>query len=126
MKFHKDGTLPQNGEVFVFGSNLAGIHGAGAAKVAKQKFGAIQGVGTGLNGQSFAIPTKSVKIETLPLAIIYLYVCDFIDATHANPHLSWFVTRVGCGLAGYKNSDIAGMFKEATNCSFAEEWRKFF
>ena len=126
-KFHKDGTLPENGEVFVFGSNIAGIHGAGAAKVAYEKFGAIWSVGIGLHGQSYAIPTKSGTFKVLDLAIIEAVIKDFIIVTKVNLHdnTQWFVTRVGCGLAGYKDEQIAPMFKEARNCSFAEEWRQY-
>jgi hypothetical protein len=125
--FHKDGTLPQNGEVLVFGSNLAGIHGAGAAKVAQAKFGAQYGVSWGFLGQSYAIPTKDNKIRTLPLSEIELYINKFLCFAN-DPFIlnrGYFVTRVGCGLAGYKDSDIAPMFKGALNCSFAEQWREY-
>ncbi len=134
MKFHKDGTLPTNGEVFVFGSNLAGIHGAGAAKVAHQKFGAVWGGGVGFSvisdtitggSYTYAIPTKDQKINTIPLEDIKTYVDDFIEFTEKHPDLSYFVTRIGCGLAGYKDEQIAPMFKDAKNCSFAEEWRTY-
>lgn len=124
-KYHRDGTLPENGEVFVFGSNLAGIHGAGAAKVAKEKFGAVWGKGDFAHGQSYAIPTKDEKIETIPLEWISNYVEEFVNYTHENLNTKFFVTRVGCGLAGYKDEDIAPMFKGAKNCSFAEEWRQY-
>ena len=126
-KFHDDGTLPQNGEIFVFGSNLAGIHGAGAAKVAIDKFGAVWGQGLGLNGQSYAIATKDENFWTRPLDAIEKDIKIFRIYTQissmANTH--WFVTRVGCGLAGLKDEVIAPMFKGAVNCSFAEEWRQY-
>jgi hypothetical protein len=134
MKFHKDGTLPQNREVFVFGSNLAGIHGAGAARVAYHKFGAKWGIvgGGGHNltpqtilGGSYPIPTKDQNIITLPLDEIKPYVDDFIKFTQSYPEYGYFVTRVGCGLAGYRDEQIAPMFKGAQNCSFAEEWRPY-
>jgi hypothetical protein len=126
MKFHKDGTLPQNGEVFVFGSNLAGIHGAGAAKIAHQKFGAIYGAGMGLMGRSWAIPTKDKLLNTLSLSDIERHIHIFVnDAPKFFPEHNWFVTRVGCGLAGYKDEQIAPMFRGAKNCSFAEEWRPY-
>lgn len=132
MKFHKDGTLPTNGEVFVFGSNLAGIHGAGAAKVAAAKFGAQYGHGKGwqfseTGCHSYAIPTKDRNIRTISLEEIKIYVDKFIDITNDTFVLNkgYFVTRIGCGLAGYKDSQIAPMFKGAKNCSFAEEWRQY-
>jgi hypothetical protein len=129
IRFHKDGTLPQNDEVFVFGSNLAGIHGAGAAKVALEKFGAEWGVGSGFGKPvicpSYAIPTKDQKVDTLPLNVIKHFVDEFIQATKDNVSREWFVTRVGCGLAGYRDEQIAPMFKGAENCSFAEEWRQY-
>lgn len=126
-KYHKDGTLPVNGEVFVFGSNLSGIHGAGAAKVAIQKFGAIYGRGFGLHGQSYAIPTKDARVDTMPLYDIAAFILEFKSDTHdfRNGDKSWFVTRVGCGLAGYKDEQIAPLFEGAKNCSFAEEWREY-
>jgi hypothetical protein len=125
MKFHRDGTLPQNGEIWVFGSNLAGIHGAGAAKVAIDKFGAVWGKGDYHHGNSYAIPTKDKKINTIPLEWIANYVDEFVNFTHCNQGWLYFVTRVGCGLAGYKDEQIAPMFRGAINCSFAEEWREY-
>lgn len=129
-KFHKDGTLPTNGEVFVFGSNLAGIHGAGAAKIAAAKFGAVygQGEGWGKDYKSFAIPTKDYTIRyPLPLDDIEFSVNQFVRITNDVFVMTpgWFVTRIGCGLAGYKDEEIAPMFKGATNCSFAEEWKQY-
>ena len=129
--YHKDGTLPQNGEIFVFGSNLAGIHwghGAGAAKVAREKFGAEWGVGAGFTGQCFAIPTKDEKVDNFrTLDIVEEMIAIFVRDTQRpeNADKKWFVTRVGCGLAGYKDEQIAPMFKSAVNCSFAEEWREY-
>lgn len=123
--FHEDGTLPEDEEYFVFGSNLSGIHGAGAALVAKTKFGAISGQGVGLYGRSIAIPTKGAMLNVLPLDMIQKYVKLFVDGTIAHPELKFFVTRVGCGLAGYKDNQIAPMFKGAINCSFAQEWKPY-
>ena len=130
MKFHRDGTLPENGEVFVFGSNLAGIHGAGAAKIAYKKFGAVWGRGVGGPfGQCFAIPTKDNKIQTMPLSDIEAFVQAFVRFTQAQNlyqiQRQWFVTRIGCGLAGYKDEQIAPMFKGAVDCSFAEQWKDY-
>ena len=97
-------------QVFVFGSNLAGIHGAGAALQAIQ-FGAVRGVGVGLCGQTYAIPTKDKYINTLPLSGIRKYVDEFIRcALHSE--LEFLVTPIGCGLAGYEPKDIAPMFKD--------------
>jgi len=127
MKFHKDGTLPLLNPYtcFVFGSNLAGRHGAGAAKVAHQKYGAKYGIGVGFYGNSFAIPTKDLKLSTLNLEQIESFVNEFLKFSF-NRNLDFFVTRIGCGLAGYKDEQIAPLFKNASNnCSFAEEWKKF-
>ncbi len=125
MRFHKDGTLPQNGEVFVFGSNLAGIHGAGAAKAALDFFGAKWGFGEGFMGSSYAIPTKGHLITTLPLHMIEEHITRFVQFTKDNPELNFFVTRVGCVLAGYSDKEIAPLFRGAINCSFAEEWKGY-
>lgn len=129
MKFHKDGTLPQNGEVFVFGSNLAGIHGAGAAKVAASRFGISYGFGNGWTHpfKAYAIPTKDYQINTISLNEIRTYVNRFVQITQDEFILNngYFVTRVGCGLAGYRDEEIAPMFRGAQNCSFAEEWRPY-
>ena len=125
--YHKDGTLPANGEVFVFGSNVAGIHGAGAARVACEKFGAQYGDGRGWmrDFKSYAIPTKGMSLHVLPIHAIKDAVDAFVRMTNDDFILNngYFVTRVGCGLAGYKDEDIAPLFKGARNCSFAEEWR---
>jgi hypothetical protein len=98
-------------EVFVFGSNEAGIHGAGAARLAKDKFGAIIGKGFGLWGQSFAIPTKDKDIRTLPLDIIERYIYAFFEFADMHPELTFYFTKIGCGWAGYKIEDIAPIVK---------------
>ena len=95
-------------EVFVFGSNLAGMHGGGAARAAFEKFGAVWGCGVGLQGQSYAIPTMQGGVET-----IKPYVDDFIDFAHARPDLFFYVTRIGCGIAGFIDEDIAPLFGDA-------------
>lgn len=102
----------EENEIFVFGSNLAGIHGAGAAKLALQKFGALLYQGVGLQGKSYAIPTKDQKIQTLSLDQIREYVDDFIVFTKINNHLTFLVSAIGCGLAGYKEDQIAPLFKQ--------------
>lgn len=99
-------------EIFVFGSNESGIHGGGAAKTALELFGARFGVGFGLQGQSFAIPTKDWEIRTLPMHKIYFYICRFIKFAKLKLNLNFYVTKIGCGLAGYKPEDIAWMFED--------------
>lgn len=100
-------SLAEN-EIFVFGSNLAGFHGGGAARVAHQRFGAVWGQGVGLQGQSYAIPTMQGGVET-----IRPYVDEFIVFAKQHPELTFLVTRIGCGIAGFTDEDIAPLFKEA-------------
>lgn len=99
--------------IFVFGSNLAGRHGAGAAKFAVKNHGAIYGQGWGLQGNSFAIPTKCANIRTLPLSLIETYVEKFKSYAQEHPELIFQLTPIGCGLAGYKHEDIGPMFKNS-------------
>lgn len=100
----------KDNEIFVFGSNIGGIHGGGAAKVARLKFGAIQGQGVGLQGQSYAIPTMQGGVET-----VAPYVNDFIKFAAAHEDLHFFVTRIGCGIAGFDDSEIAPLFARAVS-----------
>lgn len=110
--------------VFVFGSNEAGIHGAGAAAFAYAKRGARYGFSYGHSGDSFAIPTKNEDIRTLPLDMINAYVCGFLAYATGKRKLKFMVTRIGCGLAGYTDAQIAPMFTGAPlNCIFDEKWR---
>ncbi|MBQ1168808.1 MAG: hypothetical protein II143_06865 [Bacteroidales bacterium] len=95
-------------EVFVFGSNLAGQHGGGAARIAYETFGAEWGVGVGLTGQSYAIPTMQGGVET-----IKPYVDDFVAFAKAHQELFFYVTRIGCGIAGFRDRDIAPLFADA-------------
>ncbi len=95
-------------EVFVFGSNLAGMHGGGAARAALRHFGAVMGQGVGLQGQSYAIPTMQGGVET-----IRPYVDDFIDFARQHQGLTFLVTRIGCGIAGFRDEEIAPLFKAA-------------
>ena len=97
-------------EIFVFGSNLAGIHGAGAAKFAHKVFGAKFNVGVGLTGRCYAIPTKDEDIWTLPLNRIQGYIMDFLEYATDHPELNFLVTPIGCGLAGWTPDDIAPFF----------------
>lgn len=112
-------------KVFVFGSNESGIHGAGAALVAYKKHGARYGSSYGHYGNSFAIPTKDKNIEyALSLEKIAAYVQGFLVYAEGRKKLTFQVTRVGCGLAGLKDADIAPMFKDAPdNCEFDEAWK---
>lgn len=132
-RYHQDGTLPmEEVAVFVFGSNERGIHGAGAAQVAAQRYGAPRGpsgargpLGPGM--RCYAIATKDASIRrALPLAAIQRQVEDFLFFAASRPDRLMWVTRIGCGLAGYADAEIAPMFRGAPcNCSFAEAWRPF-
>ena len=95
-------------DIFVFGSNLAGSHGGGAARLAYNRFGAIWGQGVGLQGQSYAIPTMQGGVET-----IKPYVDDFIEFARQHPELKFLVTRIGCGIAGFGVEEIAPLFQAA-------------
>jgi hypothetical protein len=98
-------------EIFVFGSNLSGRHGKGAAKTA-MRWGAKYGMGNGPSGQTYAIPTKAVSVyQRLPIERIREFVCEFLQYARQHKELSFLVTEIGCGLAGYKPKDIAPMFK---------------
>lgn len=126
--YHEDGKLSDNIKeyIFVFGSNLGGFHGRGMALVAKEHFNAEQGVGIGLTGRSYAIPTKDRFIRTLDLSDIKKYIDIFKEFTHEHPEMKFWVTAVGCGLAGYKHYHIASLFRDCnTNCVFPEEWKKY-
>ena len=113
-------------EIFVFGSNLAGRHGAGAALFAKNNHGAIYGKGIGLQGNSYAIPTKDKNLKTLPLEDIKKYIDEFLQFASEHQEYTFRVTRVGCGLAGYKDWQIAPMFyHHSTNCVMPEEWSQY-
>lgn len=97
-------------KIFIFGSNLAGRHGKGAAKFAMQAYGAIYGQGYGLQGNSFAIPTKDANLKTLPLKFIEGYVKKFCQFSRDRTDLGFILTLIGCGLAGYEPKQIAPMF----------------
>lgn len=101
-------------QIFVFGSNEAGIHGAGAAKLAEEKFGAVRGVSYGLQGNSFAVPTKDRSIRTLPLERIEFYIRGLLLNAYLSPDKEFLVTKIGCGLAGYSEREIANLFKDKT------------
>ena len=97
-------------EIFVFGSNLAGAHGGGAAWLAYNRFGAIWGQGTGLQGQSYGIPTMQGGVET-----IRPYVDEFISFAKTRPDLKFYVTQIGCGIAGFRVGEIAPLFQAAVD-----------
>lgn len=112
--------------IFVFGSNLAGRHGAGAAAFARYWYGAEYGIGVGLTGRAYALPTKDANMNVLSLEIIALQVFVFLRYARAHQEKEFFVTRIGCGYAGYSNEDIAPMFRGAPdNCTFEESWKEF-
>ena len=98
----------EKNEIFVFGSNLAGAHGGGAAYIAYKKFGAIWGQGVGLQGQSYGIPTMQGGVET-----IKPYVDEFIEFACQHPEYTFLVTRIGCGIAGFTNEEISPLFAAA-------------
>lgn len=95
-------------EIFVFGSNLEGMHGGGAARAAYNKFGAIWGQGVGLQGQSYGIPTMHGGVD-----VIKPYVDEFIDFAKSHTELKFLVTRIGCGIAGFRDEEMAPLFKDA-------------
>ena len=93
-------------DIFVFGSNLDGFHAGGAARLAVDRFGAVWGQGEGLQGNTYAIPTMQGGIET-----IQPYVDRFIEFAKGHPNLTFYVTKIGCGIAGFKLSEIAPLYK---------------
>lgn len=111
--------------IFVFGSNLAGRHGKGAAKFALDNHGAIYGQGWGLQGNSFGIPTKGRRLEILSLDTIESHIRQFLTFAEGNPELVFDVTPIGCGLAGYKQEEIKPLFLKpgmSNNVHFTKEW----
>lgn len=120
--------MKQQQEILVFGSNLSGIHGAGAAKYALLHHGATMFQGIGLQGSSYALPTKGVNISFMPLEDIGRHVAEFISFAKTRPDLTFRVTRVGCGLAGFKDTEIAPLFRDALelpNVRLPQGWRHF-
>ena len=100
-------TLGDN-QIFVFGSNLEGMHGGGAAKIAHEKFGAVWGQGVGFQGRSYAIPTMHGPVDD-----IKPYVDDFLSFAGEHPELEFLVTRIGCGIAGFTDAEVAPLFASA-------------
>jgi len=110
-------------KIFVFGSNLAGRHGKGAALDAKNKYGAVYGVGFGRTGNSYAIPTKDENLNVLPLTAIRAWCFAFIEYAKHHPELTFYVTPIGTGYAGYTKDQIAPfLLMMPLNCEFAETW----
>ena len=110
--------------IFVFGSNFAGRHGKGAALYARQHHGAVYGQGVGLQGNSYAIPTKDARLRTLPVDAIATHVQTFLNFAGQHPEWVFRITAIGCGLAGYTPKDIAPLFAAApANCLLPDEFR---
>ena len=112
----------KEGEIFVFGSNKEGMHGGGAARIAYKEFGAIWGEGVGMTGRCYAIPTMDGSLD-----IIRKHVDDFTEYAAAHPELTFLVTRIGCGIAGWRDSEIAPLFGKASelgNVTLPEEFWK--
>lgn len=126
-KFHTDGTGPKNTKtIFVFGSNLAGNHAGGAARAAVREYGAVMGKPVGLQGRSYAIPTLDANFSALSLRKIRGYVERFISFARAHPDQNFWITRVGCVIAGYSDADIAPMFLDAPdNCNMPAPWKPY-
>ena len=111
--------------IFVFGSNLAGRHGKGAAYHAMRYKGAVYGVGVGHHGQSYAIPTKDRNLTVMPLEAIKPYICDFMDYARENPDLIFNLTPIGTGLAGYSKLEMLKLitsFRIPENVLFSSRW----
>ena len=108
-------------EIFVFGSNLAGNHAGGAARVAYLRFGAVWGQGVGIQGSSYAIPTMQGGVET-----IKPYVDEFVIFAEQHPELHFWVTRIGCGIAGFRDEEVAPLFLQALSLPNVSLPEKFF
>ena len=125
-QYHRDGTSAPSGWVFVFGSNLAGYHAGGAARAAADQFGAKWGVGEGPTGDAYAIPTMDKELAPRDLDDVSDSVQVFVMHAKSRSGQRFFVTRIGCGIAGFDDSEIAPLFRDAPdNCSFAEMWRQW-
>lgn len=112
-------------DIFVFGSNLAGRHGKGAALYAAQNHGAVYGVGEGLTGQSYALPTKDANMRVRPLSEINMSIAKFLVTAADLNHLTFRVTPIGTGLAGYSKDTIRDLFQQwkiTNNVVFTKEW----
>lgn len=111
--------------IFVFGSNLAGRHGAGAALYALRHHGAIIGQGVGLQGTSYGIPTKDERLRTRGLVEIEKSVMEFIRFAEKHQEMTFDITPIGCGLAGYKRDQMRPMFDHMPpNCRLNRTWEE--
>lgn len=127
-RYHEgDITALKDNQYFVFGSNLAGRHGKGAALYAKKHFGAVQGEYFGFTGQCYAIPTKGTTLNILRLITIESCVREFTKDTFCVSDKEFLVTQIGCGLAGYEPKDIAPMFRwcNPDNTVFDIAWKEY-
>lgn len=119
---------PKTRIIFVFGSNLMGIHGKGSALYARNKYGAKLGVGKGRTGDAYAIPTKKspYDLHALPLREIAVYVQEFLQYAREHPELEFHVVAIGTGNAGLLHEQVAPLFRGAPgNCQFPSEWEKY-
>jgi len=108
----KCGCLPME-DVFVFGSNLSGVHGKGAALVAATQWGAQRGVGEGLTGRAYALPTKRTPYVKMEMSEVEASVQRFVAHAQSSPEKRFLLTKVGCGLAGFAEDQIAPLFRQA-------------
>lgn len=116
---------PDDPRVFVFGSNYYGLHGGGAARYAADKLGAEMGVWEGMTGRSYALPTCSEPGVSLPIEDVRGHVNKFIDYAYDHPDVKFFVSAVGCGLAGLQEWEVAPMFLDAPeNCILPPGWKE--
>lgn len=118
-------TVLAENEIFVFGSNLNGAHGAGAAYTAYKSFGAEMGVGEGMTGQCYALPTKDKNMEPVKSRALYFSLQELRKEIIANPDKHFLITRIGCGLAGFKDYEVAPLmqdFMELENVSLPKEF----
>lgn len=117
---------PEDPRIFVFGSNTSGIHGAGAAAYAAGYLGAEDGIGEGLTGRAYAIPTRYVRdgqIQTLPFSYVAFAVDRFINFADKHPELRFFVSKVGCGLAGFTEKEMKYLFRDSpSNVDLPPGW----
>jgi hypothetical protein len=112
--------------IFVFGSNIYGIHGAGAAAYAREKLGAEWGVGEGLTGRAYALPTCYAPGEPLTYQELAVHINNFLKFAQENPGTRFFVSKVGCGIAGFPEEIVAMIFRELgtpDNCDLPPDWR---
>lgn len=103
-------TKLKRNEIFVFGSNEIGVHGGGAARVAYDKFGAQWRVGVGVAGSTYALPTKDMFLKSLPIETIKVYIRAFVGYVLEHPEKTFYLTKIGCGLAGFSVKEISGAF----------------